>query len=136
MTLYAESSALLRLYLDEPDSSFGRELLRADPSWVSSCVTAVEVRRNLARLLDADELERARAAFRDDWAELTSITVHDAASGRAAELAEATGVRTLDALHLEAAERSGAGDGHLPLVTFDRRLADAARSLGWTVLGV
>jgi predicted nucleic acid-binding protein len=42
-------------------------------------------------------------------------------------------VRTLDALHLGAAER--VGGAALPFVTFDRRLAAAARRLGWTVLG-
>jgi hypothetical protein len=36
-----------------------------------------------------------------------------------------------DALHLGAAERAGTDD--LTFVTFDRRQADAARSLGWTV---
>ena len=52
---------------------------------------------------------------------------------RAAELAESTGARALDALHLGAADVMGGGE--LPFVTFDRRLAHAARSLGWTVLG-
>ena len=44
-----------------------------------------------------------------------------------------TGCRTLDALHLAAAERSGGRS--LPIVTFDRRLAQAARSVGFTVIG-
>ena len=134
MTLYAEASALLKLYLEEPQSPVADELLRSDSSWVSVCFGAVEVRRNLARALSGDSLVRAQAAFRDDWAGVLTVHVDDAASDRAAELAEATGLRTLDALHLEAAERAGAADGLLSIVTFDRRLAGAARSLGWNVL--
>ena len=51
----------------------------------------------------------------------------------AATIAEQTGVRTLDALHLGAARRLGATIGFL---TFDVRQAVAARVLGFSVLGV
>ncbi len=44
-----------------------------------------------------------------------------------------TGSRTLDALRLAAAERA---DGRsLPFLTFDTRLAQAAGTLGFTVIG-
>lgn len=131
--LYADANAVLKLYFDEPDSDVAHEILRGDPEWVSACVTAVEVRRNLARLLAGDDLERARAEFKRDWSEVVSIVIDDATSDRAARLAEVTGVRSLDALHLGAAASAGVDEG-LPLVTFDGRLRDAARSLGWTVL--
>jgi predicted nucleic acid-binding protein len=42
-----------------------------------------------------------------------------------------TGARTLDALHLAAAQRIG---GAVPFVTFDVRQAQAARTLGLVVL--
>ena len=135
MTLYADASAILKLYLDEVDSDAARRFLRADPVWLSACVTVVEVRRNLARLLAGNELESARSEFGRDWAEVASLAIDDRTVGHAALLAERTGVRSLDALHLEAAARAGADEG-VPVVTFDRRLADAARTLGWTVLGV
>jgi uncharacterized protein len=134
VTVYADASALLKLYLDETDSESACGLLRSDPSWVSACVTVVEVRRNLARLLAGTDLERAQEAFREDWAEAVSLAIDDHSAERAAVLSEVTGVKSLDALHLEAAERAGAGEGFLPLVTFDHRLAEAARSLGWAVL--
>lgn len=44
-----------------------------------------------------------------------------------------TGTRTLDALHLAAAER--AGGSALRFLTFDMRLAQAARSIGFIVVG-
>jgi predicted nucleic acid-binding protein len=134
VTLYADASAILKLYLDEVESDVARDVLRGDPVWISACITAVEVRRNLARLLADEALEDAREQFRRDWADVASLAIDDETSERASELAEATGLRTLDALHVEAAERAAAEDD-LRMVTFDVRLAAAARSLGWTVLG-
>jgi predicted nucleic acid-binding protein len=51
----------------------------------------------------------------------------------AADIAEVTQARTLDALHLGAAKT--VGGGALPFVTFDLRQAQVARGLGWVVLG-
>ena len=134
MTLYADASAILKLYLDEVGSDFARATLRDNPVWISACVTVVEVRRNLARLLSGDEFARARAEFSRDWSEVASLAIDDSTAERAAVLAEMTGVRALDALHLEAAERARAGEG-VPIVTFNIRLADAVRSLGWEAIG-
>jgi len=47
---------------------------------------------------------------------------------RVSDLAETLPVRTLDAMHLAAAERAGAGT--LPFLTYDVRQAQVARSLG------
>ncbi len=133
MTVYADASVLLKLYLDEPDSDSAREILRDDPSWISACITTIEVRRNLRRLLDDDSFAEARAVFERDWADVLSLAIDDVAAGRAAELAERTGAKSLDAIHLEGALRAGAAHG-VPFVTFDRGLGGAARSLGWRVL--
>jgi predicted nucleic acid-binding protein len=48
-------------------------------------------------------------------------------------LAEATGARTLDAIHLASAGRVAAPS--MRLVTFDVRMAAVARTLGLTVVG-
>lgn len=133
MTVYADASAVLKLYLDETGSEVARMILRDDPNWISACITTIEVRRNLRRLLDDQAFAQAKAVFERDWSEVLSLAIDDAAAGRAAELAERTGVKSLDAIHLEGALRSGAADG-VPIVTFDRGLASAVRSLGWRVL--
>lgn len=133
MTLYADASAVMKLYVAEADSDTAQAVLRGDPNWITSCITLVEVRRNLRRLLGDAELERVRVELERDWSELVSLPIDNVFAARAAELGERTGARSLDAIHLEGASRAGADDG-LPIVTFDRRLADAARSLGWRVL--
>lgn len=51
----------------------------------------------------------------------------------AATIAEQTGVRSLDAVHLAAARR--AGGNAITFLTFDLRQAQAARTLGFAVVG-
>lgn len=133
MTVYAEASALLKIYVDEHDSPRANELLEGR-RWTSGSHTYVEVRRNLARLLSGAALDDSRRAFLDAWSNVDVVQLTETVVEASARAAETTGARTLDALHLGAASVAGAADG-LPVVTFDRRLADAARSLGWTVLG-
>jgi predicted nucleic acid-binding protein len=133
VTLYLDASAFLKLYFDEPDSPHAEEILTADSEWVTARHTAVEVRRNLARELQGAALGAARRQFDRDWRAVAVVELTGEVCEAAAGIAEVTGARTLDALHLGAARE--AGGGVLPFVTFDLRQAQVARSLGWTVLG-
>lgn len=133
MTLYIDTSAVLKRYLDEPDSEAAETLLASDPEWVTARHTAVEVRRNLARALTGRDLTRARESFAADWMTMAIVELDESTCELAATVAETLGARTLDALHLGAAQR--VGRGAIPFVTFDLRQAQVARSLGWTVLG-
>jgi predicted nucleic acid-binding protein len=132
MSVYADASAVLKLHVDEPESTLAVELL-TDQYWTSGGHTYVEVRRNLTRLLVGEPLADARSAFLRAWEDVKVVDLTAAVIDGSALLAEQTGARTLDALHLGAALAAGADVG-LPIVTFDRRLAAAARSLGWRVL--
>jgi uncharacterized protein len=130
--MYVDSSALLKRYVEEPDSAAADALLRADRELLTARHTIVEVRRNLARLLSGRDLVAARAAFADDLRSFSIVELDEATCDSAATIAETTGVRTLDSLHLAAAQRvSAPGVGFL---TFDLRQAQAARSLGLTVV--
>jgi predicted nucleic acid-binding protein len=133
VSLYVDSSALLKRYVDEPDSDAADSLLRSDASLVTARHTIIEVRRNLARLLEGRPLSAARSAFARDLEVLSIVELDEATCDAAAAVAEVTGVRTLDALHLAAAQRLGGPA--VPFLTFDVRQAQAARSLGLTVVG-
>lgn len=132
MTIYADSSALLKRYVDEADSERANELLAADAVLVTGRHTIVEVRRNLARLLSPTDASAARVTFAADLESFALVEVDAATCELAATISEQTGVRTLDALHLGAARRLGT---LLTFVTFDVRQAHAARSLGFAVVG-
>ena len=132
MSTYVDSSALLKRYVDEADSADADALLKADTALLTGRHTIVEVRRNLARLLSGRDLSVARATFAEDLRSISIIELDEATCDSAALIAESTGVRTLDALHLAAAQRiSAPGVGFL---TFDLRQAQAARAIGLVVL--
>jgi uncharacterized protein len=133
VSLYVDSSALLKRYVDEADSDAAEALLRSDPSLLTARHTIVEVRRNLARLLVDNDAAAARSAFTQDLRVFSIVELDELTCDTAAGIAEMTGVRTLDALHLAAAQR--VGGAAVPFLTFDLRQAQAARSLGLTVVG-
>ena len=132
MSLYVDSSALLKRYVDEPDSGAANALLASDSSLLTGRHTIAEVRRNLARLLDERDATAAKAAFLEDIAAFGIVELDRVTCEAAADIAEFTGARTLDALHLAAARRIGGAA--VPFVTFDLRQAQAARILGLAVL--
>ena len=133
MSLYVDSTALLKRYVDEPDSDACEAILRSDPQLVTGRHAIVEVRRNLARLLARTDLAAAKATFEGDLVSISLVELDATTCDTAAAIAELTGARTLDALHLAAARRVGGTE--LPFVTYDLRQAQVARSLGFTVLG-
>lgn len=134
MSLYVDSSALLKRYIDEPESASVDAALQSDGVLLTGRHTLVEVRRTLARLLSGRNLAAARRAFAGDLQSFSLIELDATTCELAAAIAETTGVPTLDALHLAAAQRvAEAGAGFL---TFDVRQAQAARSLGLNVVTV
>jgi predicted nucleic acid-binding protein len=131
--LYVDASALLKRYIDETDSASCEALLLADPQWVTARHTVIEVRRNLQRLLPPRQIDAALADFASDWGRCFVVELDEVTCERAAEIAQSTGTRTLDAMHLAAASRVGGG---LRFLTYDVRQARAARHLGMLVVGV
>jgi len=131
--LYLDTSALLKRYVPEPESDACEALMRSQPTWVSARHTLVEVRRSLRRLLPDRPHAGALTSFTDDWNHIHIVELDKTTCDSAALIAELTGARTLDALHLAAASRLGPTSR---LLTYDVRLAFAARQLGLSVVGV
>ena len=133
MATYVDSSALLKNYFAESDSSIAERLLGSDSVLVTSWVTLVEVRRNLARELKGAELREAKGQFAADLEAMALVAIDEVVCRAAALIGEQLAVRSLDAIHLASAQRLAIPS--LPFLTFDLRQAQAARSLGFTVLG-
>ncbi|CAN5547930.1 hypothetical protein BH20CHL7_BH20CHL7_18530 [soil metagenome] len=128
-----DASALLKRYVEEEESEAAATIL-ADGPWASGAHLYPEVRIALARRLAASELAIAVARFERDWQAVQVIALDASLPRRAAHLGIGHRLRTLDALHLAAAERAGGAE--LTFVTFDERLAVAARAMRWPVAGV
>jgi hypothetical protein len=133
MTLYVDASALVKRYVAESDSEAAEAMLLEDPAWVTGNHTFVEVVLTLSRSLADADIGPALDSFESDWRRTLVVGLDDGVCRRAAEIGRVTGARSLDALHLASAER--AGGRSLPILTFDLRLAEAARTLGFTVIG-
>lgn len=120
---YVDSSALVKLAAGEPEAEALHEAL-AERASVASDVAWVEVVR-ATRRAGADE-QRAHAVL----AEVRPVALTHAVVARAAAL-DPPALRTLDAIHVASALILG-GD-LAALVTYDRRLADAAAGAGLPV---
>lgn len=97
-------------------------------------LTQLKVMRNLHRLPDNSKLALAVDQFLEDLQSMVVASVSDEVVDAAVTIAVATGVKSLDALHLSSALILG-GSG-AEFVTFDRRQAAAARAVGLRVIGV
>ncbi len=128
MKLYLDSSALVKLVQREPESAALRRFLRdvdAD-ELVTSTLARVEVVRAVA-----PAGARAVSQARRQLARLDQIVLSVELLDRAAELPATVPLRSLDAIHIAAAQLTG--EQLRALITYDRRMADAARELGIVV---
>ncbi len=132
MALYVDSSALLKRYVEEHDSSASVDAMSSDPVLVTSRLAEIEVRRNLTRLLDEESSLDARRQFTTDLDSFALVALDATTCNDAARIAEQTLCRSLDSIHLAAARRAGPSTA---LLTFDLRQAQVARSLGMKVIG-
>ena len=133
MTLYVDTSLILQRYLDEPDSDAADRILMSDPLVCTARHTIVEVRRNLARILNGADATDACEQFRRDLLGWYVIELDATTCELAATIGEQHGVRTSDALHLGAAARLGLRVG---FATADDRQAVAAEALGFQLVRV
>jgi uncharacterized protein len=131
LTLYLDASAMFKRYVAEVGSALVEATLMSDSVWVAANHSYVEVSIALGRRLGGAALTTGTTRFERDWDAMRVVRLDDTLCRRAADLGVQHGVRTLDALHLAAAER--AGGAALTFVTFDSRLADAARAMGMPV---
>ena len=124
--LVLETSALLKRYVDESGRDTLVALMAADDVWAASQLAWTEAHIALCRIPDETDRASALAALAADWKEFLVVETDQHCHARAAVIGCANGLRTLDAIHLAAAEMLGGAT----LVTFDRRLARAAVSIG------
>ena len=119
---YLDSSAIIKLVVAEPESLALRTHLRRRRPLVSSALARTEV---LRALLSAGEIALSRG--RDVLSRLDLVRISDRVLDAAGTL-EPAQVRSLDAIHLATARMLGEDLGQL--ITYDERMADAARSFG------
>lgn len=122
--VYVDTSALGALLIDQPESDALLDWLEQSPATlVSSDLLETELRRVAVREgIDQSDVTRLL-----DGVALAAL---DRAVYRGAGFLPMPYLRTLDALHLEAAIRLDASG----ILAYDRRLGEAARSAGLEVI--
>jgi len=139
MILYLDTSALVKLYVEERGSQAVRALLERAQVVSTSRVAYVEMRAGLARKLRQGELREKEykyilSEFEKDWKDYFVIEVSEGVANLGGELVEKHPLRALDALHLASAlflrERVRSD---VFFSSFDERLNEAAKAEGLAV---
>lgn len=137
MTLYLDTSVIVKLYIREDDSDEVAAAV-ADATTVATSLLAypeacaVFERRRRDRSVRPAALKAAREAFEADWSSWIAVGIDTDLIRHSARLAEKYGLRAADAVHLASFERilAIAEDDGLRFLCADDRLSKAARSLG------
>lgn len=124
--VYLDTSAFAKLVMTEPESGALIRYLRSHPLLVAATLLRTEILRAAMRVSQS-HLAQARRQL----AGLAFIDLERPLMDHAGTLAP-PGIRSLDAIHVAAALTLGDDLGEF--VTYDHRLADAARQWGLTVV--
>lgn len=140
MILYLDTSAFIKLYVEERGSDTMRAAISASllhTHWI----TYAEMRAALARLhrmgYQTDDAYREhKREFETDWKAINTILPDERILRRAGDLAERFGLRGYDSVHLAAAEslRVEQRADLLRFASFDQLLNQSAEELGLPLL--
>ncbi|SDX94904.1 hypothetical protein SAMN05661080_01814 [Modestobacter sp. DSM 44400] len=131
--VYFDSSAFVKLLVEEDGSDLAAALWDGCDAAVSSRLAYPEVRAALAaagrahRLEPADQ-DRAEAAWEEYWAAIRTVELTAPVTAHAGLLAGRHALRGADAVHLASLLAVGAAD--TLFAVWDQRLRAGARSVG------
>jgi len=139
MILYLETSDLVKLYAEEPDSNVILDRVQAADIVATSILSYAEARADLSRKfrekgIDEKEYERVKKELDMDWEHYFVLNLTSDLVKSAGDLSEKHALRGFDALHLASAVEIKRLTS-LP-VTFsssDARLRSAARDEGLVI---
>ena len=124
--VYLDSSALVKLVVLENESKALADHLRERPDRASCALARVEVIRAV-RAHGRPAISRARQLLE----RISLLRLDDVLLDRAAAL-DGAPLRSLDAIHLAAAQTLG--EGLVEVITYDHRMARAAHRIGLAVI--
>ena len=139
MIVYADTSALVKLFVTEESSEATRDMLLQAQTMGTGLLTRAELGAALARgaqrgLFSREEATEARRRLEVVWSTWVHINVDEALVSRAEGLAWEYSLRGYDAVHLAAAQVWQEQIGHpVALATFDKELWEAAKLAGLKV---
>ncbi|WP_297055015.1 type II toxin-antitoxin system VapC family toxin [Thermosulfurimonas sp.] len=141
MTLYLDTSALVKLYVEEEFSDWVLEWTKRAERIASSGVAYAEMASALRRIfqeerISAEDLRRVWKAFKEDWEGYTRVWLTQEVANLAADLIFRYRLKGFDGIHLASASLLKDVVGKVVFVSFDRKLNEAAASETLEVLKV
>ncbi|HEU0189584.1 MAG TPA: type II toxin-antitoxin system VapC family toxin [Gallionella sp.] len=141
MILFCDTSALLKLYITEPESDVLKShMLEAEAIAVCRIAWA-EAHAALSRRArevpeDAAAIEQAKVALAADWPRFVVLEIDQLLVERAGEYADTFALRGYDSIQLAAAFEAGRiSQSPIFFACSDARLNKAAKLLGMSCLG-
>ena len=132
MTLYVDTSALVRRYLRDRQHDIVVRAMAEDDAWCAASLVRSEAQLALHRAsVSARQQSELWRELRDEWDAFWIVPMDDRCMARAVEIGATYGVRIVDAVHLAAADRL---PGPVRYLTFERQQIPAADALGFEVL--
>jgi uncharacterized protein len=130
--LYLDTSALIRLYTEEPHREAVRDETQRASGVVCHAITLVEVAsaltgRRARKLMSVRAYNTALAAFDTDWATFRHVALDDELLQAASTLARTHALRAYDAVHLAAAQ--AVAPLGVQFMTFDVKLRAVAEQV-------
>jgi hypothetical protein len=134
MNLVLDSSALAKLYLEEPESEDVVEAIQQAKQVSVSALALPEVAASLARRhrdgeIKENQLQQALSQLHTDWEDLERIAVDDQVAQEAGILARSRAIRGADAVHLATVALLSRERKGVRLVVFDAELLAAAKAV-------
>ena len=136
MILYLDTSALVKLYVDETKSEAVKNAVGQADAVATSLLAYAEARAAFARSrregrFTPQVYRRIVGAFEEDWNRYVAVEVTDALVKTAGLLAESRALRGYDALHLASAlYLQNRASVSVFFMAFDRQLMTAAKLEG------
>jgi predicted nucleic acid-binding protein len=128
---FLDTSALVKRYVDESGTRSVVALMDADPEWAASALALCEAEIVLCHLAPSEAAAVPLIeALRREWAAFAVVPVDEPCLSRAREISCQFGTRTVDSIHLAAADRL---PRPMTCATFERRQAAAAAGMGLLV---
>lgn len=140
MILFCDTSALVKLYIAEPESDALKARVLEAEAVVVCRIAWAEAHAALSRRArevteDAATIEQAKAALAADWPRFVVLDIDQPLVERAGEYADTFALRGYDSIQLAAAFETGRiAQSAICFACFDTRLTKAAKLLGMTCL--
>lgn len=140
MILYLDTSALVKLYVEENGSAEVRTAAKSADVLATHLLAFVELNGGISRMererrLSAAQASRVKRKFAANWPSYLRIGLDQPLMDRAVHMARAFGLRAYDSVHLASADHLlKHAEGPVAFACFDRKLNQAAEVLGLALI--